>query len=557
MDSHKANALPFDKLRMSGEDEAKNTVQLESLDTARTEPLYPVRPELVEGQSKTKINYNPDVLSCLANLSNDEVFTPPELVNQMLDLLPADLWQNKEAKFLDPVTKSGVFLREIAKRLITGLKDQIPDQQTRINHIFKHQLYGIAITELTSLLARRSVYCSKYANGQYAIVEGFANQQGNILFERINHTWKRGKCTFCGASQAEYDRDAGLETHAYQFIHTEKPQSIFGKDMKFDVIIGNPPYQLSDGTGKGGAGAVPIYQKFIQQAKRLNPTSLIMIIPSRWFSGGRGLDEFRDEMLKDSRIANLIDYFNSEECFPGVDISGGICYFLWRNNKIDTNCEITTIRNGQKSAMVRPLVERGEKSFIRFNESVSIVRKVFNFAEHSFSGLISSAKPFGLRTFFEGQSKHFNNAVQIHTNKGLGYIEQNEIQQNIDWIPKYKVYISYAYGERGSFPYLVIGRPFLGLPNTCCTETYLVIGPFENQLASEHIISYMTTKFFRFMVLLKKNTQHATKSAYTFVPMQDFNENWTDEKLYKKYNLTAEEIAFIESMIRPMELADA
>ena len=207
------------------------------------------------------LNYNPDVLTCLANLSNDEVFTPPEIVNQMLDLLPIDLWQNKDAKFLDPVTKSGVFLREIAKRLNIGLAEQIPNQQTRLNHIFKNQLYGISITELTGFLARRSVYCSKKANSPLSICTDFNDEQGNIIFKRIQHSWQNGKCTYCGASQAAYDRDDDLETHAYQFIHADSLQDVFGVEMKFDVIIGNPPYQLADGGGMG-TSAMPIYQNF-------------------------------------------------------------------------------------------------------------------------------------------------------------------------------------------------------------------------------------------------------------------------------------------------------
>lgn len=418
-------------------------------------------------------NHAPDILSCIANLSSDEVFTPPKVANAMLDLLPQELFANPKTTFLDPCCKSGVFLREIAKRLLVGLADKIPDLQRRIDHIFHNQLFGLALTDLTRLTSRRSVYCSKDASGKYS-VSFFKNPQGHIRYTRCEHDFQNGKCRQCGASQSEYDRGEELETHAYSFIHSDK---VFN-DMQFDVIIGNPPYQLSD--GGNAASARPIYHLFVQQAKRLNPRYLTMIIPSRWFSGGKGLDDFRDEMLHDESLRILCDVPTPSDCFPGIRLEGGVCYFLWdRDNK--GLCEVSTYKDGSKiSSLTRPLLEKGCSTFVRYNESISILRKVRSFCETTMDNIISSRKPFGLPNNFSNfQTKKQDNLIKLIGYKKEGYVEKNQILQHTEWIGKYKVLISEAYGEVNSQTALfVIGKPFVVEPNVCCLETYLIAGGF-------------------------------------------------------------------------------
>ena len=499
-------------------------------------------------------SFNPDVLSCLANLSNDEVFTPPKLANEILDLLPPSLWSDKNAKFLDPCSKTGVFLREIAKRLLEGLKDEIPDLHERINHIFKNQIYGIAITELTAHLTRRSVYCSKHAMGKYSVCDAFDDDSGNIRYDRIEHTWKDGKCAFCGANQENYDRGEELETHAYKFIHTPNCEELF--NMKFDVIVGNPPYQLKD--GGFGDSAAPVYHKFIQQAKKLNPHYLTMIIPARWYSGGKGLDEFRDEMLNDQRISAIHDFPETKDCFPGLNIRGGICYFLWDNSH-NGSCKISTHKgNIITSTKERPLLEDGTNIFIRYNESISVFHKVRSFNEETFEKIVSSRKPFGFSTNFSEYKKNESGdyPVKLYRFGGIGYIKKIQITKSEKTLQKYKVFIAKASPGGDYYPHQVFSTPILGEPNTCCTETYVAIGPFANKKIAKNVIQYISTRFFRFLVLLIKNTQDVPKKVYSFVPMQDFSESWTDEKLYKKYGLTKDEIAFIEPMVRPMEIGE-
>ena len=496
--------------------------------------------------------YNPDVLNCIANLSNDEVFTSPALANQVLDMLPRELFCSPTTTFLDPFCKSGVFLREIVKRLDRGLAEVIPDRQKRIDHIMHHQVFGIALTELTALLSRRTLYCSKRANSKHS-VSHFNDEQGHVFYKAIRHTWVNGKCKYCGANKEVYDRGSESEQYAYQFIHTDNPHNLFPKNMKFDVIIGNPPYQLSDGGG-AGTSAMPIYQKFVEQAKKLSPRFLSMIIPARWYAGGKGLDEFRATMLNDKHIRVLVDYIDSNDCFGGVDIAGGVCYFLWDRDH-EGLCKVTSVNKTCSKTSDRLLGEYS--TFIRQAEAINIVHKVLNNCKITMDSIVYSRKPFGLDNGYIGQLTPFSGSVTLFGSQGISYIKEEEIIQNAHLLNEWKVIASKASAQGGRADSegkrKVLPKVEVLSPGTICTESYLLLFHTSIQIEAENAASYVKTMFFRFLLSLKVITQNISKDSFSFVPLQDFSHPWTDEMLYKKYGLDDNEIAFIESMIRPME----
>lgn len=509
---------------------------------------------------------NPDVLTCIANLSNDEVFTPPAVASRMLDAIAAawaedhdgaDIWENSSVRFLDPCTKSGVFLREITSRLTNGLAKEIPHLEKRVNHILTNQVFGIGITRLTSLLARRSLYCSKHANGEHSIATEFDNDDGNIWFERIEHSWEGAKCKFCSAPRTIFDREEGFETHAYAFIHTNsictRIAELFGEDMQFDVIIGNPPYQMAGGAG--GTSDSSIYHLFVEQAQNLEPRYLSMVIPSRWLAGGRGLGDFRSSMLNGKHIRTLVDFPASKETFPGVEIKGGVCYFLWSKDYQGLS-DVTVTRDGVSSVSKRDLGEFDV--FIRDPQSVSILKKVLSKKEDSITTILSRDTPFGIASNFREIHKSPKDGdIPIYyirkMNRQVGFIPRESITKNATFIDTHKLLVPEAYNGGDSLPHQIVGKPELAPSPSACTQSYLFLR-FESEQAARSAQSYYATRLFRFLVSLRKITQHALHSTYSWVPIQSWDRSWTDEELYKKYGINKKEQEYIESQVKVMLL---
>ncbi len=498
-----------------------------------------------------------DILDVISNLSSDEVFTPPPVANAVLDLLPEEVWSDPKLRWLDPGTKTGVFLREAARRLMGGLEKAIPDEDERREHILKNMLYGAAITELTSLMARRSLYCSKDATSDKSIVQMDA-PAGNVFFDRVEHDFDdSGRCTECRGSKEQLERGKERENYAYAFIHKDGRDKMSEvMDMQFDVIVGNPPYQM-DGGG-GGTNATPLYNLFVQQALELNPAYISMITPSRWLAGGRGLDGFRQAMLADRRVRALVDFPDAAELFPtNIEIKGGVSYFLWdRENEGD--CAVSLVRRGDVIGP-EPRVLDEFDTFVRDGRSASILRRVRGLRTECVLGLISGDTPFGLATNFDGfhLGKKKPGEMQIFAVTGgkriKGFVSRSRVKKNPHLIEAWKVLLPEAGSDGGKQPPdVVLGKPEVAPPDSVCTQTFLVAGPFLTNDEAASFESYVRTKFFRFLVSLRKISQHAFRSTYTWVPQQKWDRTWTDAELYKKYGITTEERAYIEEMIKEM-----
>lgn len=497
----------------------------------------------------------PDILEVIADLSNDEVFTPPRVANAVLDLLPEHVWSDPDLRWLDPGCKTGVFLREAAKRLMVSLAEAFPDEQERLEHILVNMLYGVAITDLTALMSRRTVYCSKDAAGQHATVP-MRTSAGNIWMDRVEHAYVKGRCSECGASEETMERE-NRENYAYAFIHADGRTALEEEiDMRFDVIVGNPPYQM-DGGG-GGTNATPLYNVFVDQAKALNPRYMSMIIPSRWMAGGRGLEDFRKVMLADKRIRNIVDYPNAGELFPGVDIKGGVCYLLWNRDE-PGECSVTLIRGDDRHGPVQRNLGEFE-IFVRDSRALDILHKVQKAKEATLSSLVSGDTPFGLAsnfTRFRKSGARQAGEVKVYANSGgkriEGWIPEDTITKNTALINAWKVLVPKAGSDGGQkLPDVVLGRPIVAGKPSVCTQTYLTVGPVKTKAEAESLSSYIQTRFARFLISIRKISQDAMKSTYDWVPQQTWDRTWTDADLYKKYGITKAEQAYIAEMVKEM-----
>ena len=534
-----------------------------------------------------------DILTLFEALNSHEVFTPPRVARTLLALIPETVWSDPSAKLLDPATKTGVFLREAFFRFFNGLEGvgqytdeqgqsyDLNDRQERVNHILKNMLYGIATSELTGYVARRTLYGVMRANTdkQISALEAF-EQSSNF------HKWtEQEKYNFVGRNKfneyydhnlfntPEYEGfeaegnifypadevqkivmeedDYTIEDTYYPFIDSRTKHSkildIRGGTMHFNVVIANPPYQQSD--GGAAASAKPIYQDFMQAAFDMKPDLVVMVTPSRWFSGGKGLDQFRESALKDKRFVEIHDFPQSNKLFPSVEIKGGVNYFLW-SAKHNGDCTVHRYDNNAEllSVVRRPLLLDGMDFFIRDNLAAQIVTKIAAKITKTFDHRVSARKPFGIPTEFRGSPKQTGtHTIKLYQNRGIAYAAPADIKKNQNWLPKYKVIAPYAFGN-GDYKTNIV-KPFVIEPGTACTETYLVFGLFDSEEAANKLIGYMKTKFFHFLLSTIKNTQHGTKKVYQLIPDLSIDRVWTDEQLYAKYDLTQDEIDYIESVI--------
>lgn len=474
---------------------------------------------LANDTSLSPIQRASNAMKKFSRLSDSEIVTPEIVTDRIIEALP--LSPVNSPKILDIATKQGEFAYAIYKKYGKDMADNF---------------YSIPTSKIAYEFTRK-VY--------------------SLLELDVNHIEKNY---------------TSYELIGENIFIMDKKIKINGNSMKFDTIIGNPPYQQSD--GGAGASAKPIYNNFVDIAKELNPSNISMIMPTRWYAGGKGLDEFRDQMLNDTHIAELHDFLKPELIFQNINLRGGICYFLWDRN-YDNTKDLTNVFTYQDDLTpklnIRSLKTKNSNIFIRHSIGVSIVEKVNNYSKFASLGkYVSSAKAFGFRTYFIKDKRFRNNPnglinpiVCYGRGGAVGYVDKSEIVSHITWIDAWKVYVPES-NNIGTELNDNNQNSFVGKPDTVCTETYLVVGAelSLDEISSKNLSIYLRTIFSRFMHSLAKISQHGTFKTYQYIPLQNFTSDsdikWNvsieeiDKQLYKKYSLTDEEIEFIESMIKPM-----
>lgn len=507
----------------------------------------------------------PDVLETLAQLPNDDVYTPPKVVSAMLDVLPAHVWSEPDYRWLDPATKSGIYLREVFKRLMVGLAQWQPDGLKRREHILKNMVFGAATTQLNGEIARRTLYQTRDATGVEVkdpsledLVVHFDYPEGNLPYVETDHTLdkKQQFCTVCRAP-AKLIRER-RESFAYSFIHGKYPTKELAA-MNFDVIVGNPPYQIGmdDGKGNRTANITPLYNLFVEKAIAMNPKYIVMITPSRWFAGGKGLNEFRDRMIADRRLRVLVDNPKLYDVFPMAKIEGGVSYFLW-DREYDGDCAFSTRLDGVIRSTSSRDLRLGQGVLLRDNFGAGIVQKIASdpFRKGSLADLVSASDPFGqsIKTNFKGASDApFEGSIPLVFATKVGYIDPKVLQRNQGWVDRWKVLIPMAFGDTGADNFSVMGEPIALAPGSACTQSYLVAGTFDNRRDTENYAHFLTTKLVRFLVLQRKISQHLTNTRFAFVPLLEMSRRWNDGDLYEHFELSSEEVEYIERMVAPRE----
>lgn len=465
-----------------------------------------------------------------------------DVTRQLFDNV--DLAGEVQTKILEINSKTGLYPLYVTYSLFRRRLDEyikaecidketvsVQEEQVVWDDIVKDNMYVICNTPMAVGITRRTLF-------GFRQVDQKANIKNVQLIER--------------ASKNQEELVQELKSVGFWKGNTSK------QEMKFNAVVGNPPYQLSG----HGQKPLPIYQNFIDLARTLKPKCISIVSPSRWFAAN-DLKEFRDSIIKENKIDIIHDFADARLCFPNVEIKGGISYFRW-NDDSNQYCNFFIHNDKGVTQTMRNLSTENTEILIRDGYMIKILEKVQSKNEAKFNSLISSNDPFGFDMREEHSSKRVkvpyyntpkeNSAIFYYNGwrkKGVGYVDREIINKNTEWVDKVKILIPKAWGTGDTTKDWL--KPFIVEKNTCCTETYLVVGPFDSLEIAENVVSYMGTKFFHFMVAIMKLTQNAMQGVYCNVPIQDFSHRWTDEDLYEKYGLDLFEREYIESLIKPMD----